>query len=49
MLAKLTIVKFSDFGLMCFNTLKDLMDSGKTMEKQVTEVLKKEVIKQMKG
>lgn len=33
---------------MCFNTLKDLMDSGKTMEKQVTEVLKKQVIKQMK-
>jgi hypothetical protein len=47
-LAKLSIIKFKDFGLSCFNTLKDLMNSGTEMEKQVIEVLKNEIINKMK-
>lgn len=47
-LAKLSIIKFKNFGLSCFNTLKDLMNSGKEMEKQVIEVLKNEIINKMK-
>ena len=47
-LAKLSIIKFQNFGLSCFNTLKDLMNSGKEMEKQVIEVLKHEIINKMK-
>ena len=31
-LSKLSIIKFHDFGLACFNTLKDLMKSGRDME-----------------
>jgi hypothetical protein len=31
-LAKLSIIKFHDFGLGCFNTLKDIMKSGREME-----------------
>ena len=47
-LAKLSIIKFQNFGLSCFNTLKDLMNSGKAMEKQVISVLKNEIINKMK-
>ena len=46
MLAKLSIVKFKDFGLNCFITLKDLMNSGREMEIAVKESLS-EVIKQL--
>lgn len=46
-LAKLSIVKFSDFGFRCFNTLKDLMKGGKDMEEKVVDVLKKEVINKL--
>jgi hypothetical protein len=31
-LAKLTIIKSYDFGVRCFNTLKDLMVAGKELE-----------------
>ena len=47
-LAKLSIVRFHDFGLHCFNTLKDLMKSGRQMETQVIYYLKIEVINKMK-
>ena len=47
-LAKLSIINFQDFGLSCFNTLKDLMKAGREMELQVQEVLKNEVINKMK-
>jgi hypothetical protein len=30
-LSKLSIIKFFDFGVRCFNTLKDLMIAGKDM------------------
>lgn len=43
-LAKLSIIKFHDFGLHCFNTLTDLMKSGREMENQVINFLKIEVI-----
>ena len=43
-LAKLSIVKFHDFGLHCFNTLRDMMKSGREMESIVLAVLQKEVI-----
>jgi hypothetical protein len=46
-LAKLSIIKFQNFGLYCFNTLKDLMKSGRHMCTQVTEVLKNEVISKL--
>ena len=47
-LAKLSIVRFHDFGLHCFNTLKDLMKSGRQMEIQVVHYLQVEVINKMK-
>jgi len=47
-LAKLSIIRFHDFGLACFNTLKDLMKSGRQMEIQVMNFLKIEVINRMK-
>lgn len=47
-LSKLSIVRFHDFGLQCFNTLKDLMKSGRSMETQVISFLKLEVINKMK-
>jgi hypothetical protein len=46
-LAKLSIIKFYEFGLKCFNTLKDLMIAGKEMEERVIEVLKKEVVNKL--
>lgn len=47
-LAKLSIIKFSNFGLECFNILKDLVQSGRDMETQVIQVIKQEVITRMK-
>lgn len=41
-LSKLTIVKFYDLGIRCFNVLKDLVVAGKEMEDNVFSVLKKE-------
>jgi hypothetical protein len=46
-LSKLTIIKFEDFGIRCFNTLKDLMRAGKEMEEKVIDVLKKEAINKL--
>lgn len=43
-LAKLSIVKHQNFGIRCFETLKDLMKSGRQMEEQVRVVLRQEVI-----
>ena len=47
-LDKLSIIKYKDFGLSCFNTLKDLMKSGSEMKAKVTEVLLLEVINKMR-
>ena len=47
-LAKLSIIKFKNFGLRCFNCLKDLMKAGKDMETKVQEVVRIEVINKMK-
>ena len=46
-LAKLSSIKFQDFGIRCFNTLRDLMIAGEEMEERVIEVLKKEVINKL--
>ena len=36
-LAKLTTIRCHDFGVKCFNTLRDLMTAGKELEMQVME------------
>ena len=46
-LSKLTIIKVYDFGVKCFNTLKDLMLAGKELNDQVMEQLQKEVIQKL--
>lgn len=46
-LARMCIIRYHNFGLYCFNTLKDLMKSGSDMEDQVIFVLKNEVICKM--
>lgn len=46
-LSKLSIIKFYDFGVRCFNTLKDLMIAGKEMEIRVIGIIKKEVINKL--
>ena len=46
-LAKLSIISHAGFGLHCFNTLKDLMCSGREMENNVIKVLSDEIIKLM--
>lgn len=38
-LAKLSIINYMNFGLSCFNTLKDLMKSGDEMEDAVIKVI----------
>lgn len=43
-LAKLSKIRFYEFGLSCFNTLKELMKSGREMEEIVEEVIQDEVI-----
>ena len=30
-LAKLAVIKYNDFGIECFDTLKDLMQSGESL------------------
>lgn len=47
LLAKLSAIKFSNFGLSCFNTLKDILCSSKEMKDAVTSVLESEVIELM--
>jgi GGDEF domain-containing protein len=47
-LAKLSIIKFKDFGFRCFSTLKDLMKSGRDMKEQIENVIRIEVINKMK-
>ena len=44
-LAQLSQLKFFDFGVKSFNTLKDLMQSGREMEERVEEIIQNEVIK----
>ena len=46
-LAKLSVIKFQDFGIRCFDTLRGQMMSGKEMEERVIEILKKEVINKL--
>ena len=46
-LGKLCIINYQGFGLHCFNSLKDLMKSGRELENNVIEVLSLEVIKLM--
>lgn len=46
-LSKLTILKTSDFGSRCFDTLKDLMIAGKDMEDEVTKAIQKDVVKML--
>ena len=46
-LSKLTIIKVYDFGVKCFNTLKDLMLAGKELNDLVMEQLQKEVIQKL--
>ena len=46
-LSKLSIIKFYDFGVRCFNTLKDLMIAGKEMEERVIDIIKREVINKL--
>ena len=46
-LSKLSIIKTNDFGIKCFNTLKDLMIAGKDMEDKVINIIKKEVINKL--
>ena len=48
-LAKLSIIKFEDFGLHCFNMLRDLMMSGKEMEVLILDVIQEQVINKLKG
>ena len=48
-LAKLSIIGYLNFGLSCFNTLKDLMNSGDEMEDNVLNVIQNEVINKMKA
>ena len=47
-LAKLSVIKFQNFGLNCFRTLKDLMISGRDLEEQVQSILRTEVIEKLK-
>ena len=46
-LAKLSIVKQLNFGISCFNTLKELMMSGADMKQKVTQVILLEIINKM--
>lgn len=48
-LAKLSQINEFGFGIACFNTLTDLMKSGREMEEEVELVIKNEVIKDFKG
>ena len=48
-LSKLTIIKTSNFGRQCFNTLKDLMVAGEELEFLVMDILQKEVINKLEA
>ena len=43
-LAKLCVIKYKDFGLSCFNTMRDLMKAGREIEEMVTSIFQHEVI-----
>ena len=47
-LAKLTIIAFHDFGLMCFDTLRDLSFAGREFEELVIEVVQTHIIKNLR-
>jgi hypothetical protein len=38
-LADLSVIKFHNFGMCCFNTLKDLMKSGRELEAFVINIM----------
>jgi hypothetical protein len=46
-LSKLSIIRNSNFGSRCFDTLKDLMIAGKDTEVRVTKVIKQEVVRKL--
>ena len=47
-LSKLTCLKQpSDFGIKCFNTLRDLMIAGDDLEKQIIAIIEKDIIKKL--
>ena len=47
-LAKLCCVKYLDFGLKCFNTLMEQMKSSQEMQEMVQNVVRIEVINNMR-
>lgn len=47
-LAKLCCIKYLDFGLKCFNTLIEQMKSSSDMESMVQNVLRIEVVNNMR-
>ena len=38
-MAKMTVIRFQNFGVFCFKTLTDLMKSGPQMEQAVTKII----------
>ena len=48
-LADLSVINFMDFGISCFQTLKDLMTSGKELEAYVISIMQERVINTLKG
>lgn len=43
-LAKMSAIKFANFGLSCFRTLKDLLCSSRELEDAVIEVINNEIV-----
>lgn len=48
-LAKMSVIRFQNFGLFCFKTLTDLMKSGRDMEEAVTIIIEKEIIEYLQN
>ena len=46
-LAKMSVIRFQNFGIFCFKTLTDLMKSGRDMEEAVTKIIEKEILEQL--
>ena len=47
-LAQLSIIKARDFGIACFTTLTDIMESGQEMEDLVIKFLREDVISKLR-
>lgn len=47
-LALLSVIKFDDFGVSCFNALRDLMKASQKMKEKVLDVIEEEIIIQIK-